>query len=216
AALAVNIYGPNLDQPDAAADQVTAVMKGVKAAKDVKAQAPPQTPVVRADLDPQKLSRYGISPVEAMDAIEAAYEGAPTAQIYDNARTIPVAVTTPDAVRQDPDAVGELLLRGASGVAVPLKQVAKVYLAEGRTSISHEGGLRRRVVTANPAPEDVAKVTKAVQAAVAQKVKLPAGTYITYTGTAEGAAQARRELAFNVTIAAGAIVALLLMAFSSG
>jgi Cu/Ag efflux pump CusA len=154
--------------------------------------------------------------VEALDAIEAAYEGAPTAQIYDNARTIPVAVTTPDAVRQDPDAVGDLLLRGASGVAVPLKQVAHVYLAEGRTSISHEGGLRRRVVTANPAPEDVAKVTKAVQAAVGQKVKLPAGTYITYSGTAEGAARAQRELAFNVAIAAGGIVALLLLAFSSG
>jgi CzcA family heavy metal efflux pump len=216
AALAVNIYGPDLDQIDAVADQVTAVVKAVPGAKDVKAEAPPKTPVVRADLDPQKLARYGISPVEAMDAIEAAYQGAPTAQIYDNARTIPVAVTTPDAVRQDPDVVGDLLLRGASGVAVPLKQVAKVYLAEGRTSISHEGGLRRRVVAANPNPEDVAKVTKAVEAAIAQKVKLPPGTYVTYSGTAEGAAQAQRELAFNVAIAAVAIVALLLLAFSSG
>ena len=215
AALAVNIYGLDLDQIDAVADQVAAVVKGVKGAKDVQAESP-KAPVVRADLDPQKLARYGISPVEAMDAIEAAYEGAATAQIYDNARTIPVAVTTPEAVRQDPDAVGDLLLRGASGVAVPLNQVAKVYLAEGRTSVSHEGGLRRRVVTTNPAPQDVAKVTKAVQAAIAQKVKLPAGTYITYTGTAEGAAQAQRELAFNVTIAAGGIIALLLLAFSSG
>jgi Cu/Ag efflux pump CusA len=216
AALAVNIYGPNLDQLDAVADQVTAVVKGVQGAKDVQAQAPPETPVVRADLDPMKLARYGISPVEAMDVIEAAYEGAATAQIYDNARTIPVAVTTPDAIRQDPDAVGDLLLRGASGVAVPLKQVARVYLAEGRTSISHEGGLRRRVVTTNPDPQDVAKVTKAVQAAVSQKVKLPVGTYITYTGTAQGAAAAQRELMFNVAIAAGGIVALLLLAFSSG
>jgi len=215
AALAVNIYGPDLDQIDTVADQVAAVVKGVKGAKDVQAESPKAT-VVRADLDPQKLARYGVSPVEAMDAIEAAYEGAATAQIYDNARTIPVAVTTPDAVRQDPDAVGDLLLRGASGVAVPLNQVAKVYLAEGRTSISHEGGLRRRVVTTNPVPADVAKVTKAVQAAIGQKVKLPAGTYITYSGTAEGAAQARRELAFNVAIAAGGVIALLLLAFSSG
>ncbi len=112
AALAVNIYGPDLDQLDSVADQVTAVVKAVPGAKDVKAEAPPKTPVVRADLDPQKLARYGISPVEAMDAIVAAYEGAATAQIYDNARTIPVAVTTPDAVRQDPEAVGDLLLRG--------------------------------------------------------------------------------------------------------
>ena len=216
AALAVNIYGPDLDQLDTVADQVTAAMKTVPGAKDVQAQAPPKTPVVQAELDPQKLARYGLSPAEALDAIQAAYQGATAAQIYDNARTIDIAVTTPAAVRQDPEAVGDLMLRGASGVTVPLRQVAKVYLAEGRTSISHEGGLRRRVVTTNPDPENVAKVTKAVEATVAQKVKLPAGTYVTYTGTAEGAAAAQRELLFNVTLAAGGIVALLLMAFSSG
>src|SRR6202012_2307753 len=99
----------------------------------------------------------------------------------------------------------DLLLRSATGAVVPLKKVAKVYLAEGRTSISHEGGLRRRVVTTNPAPADVAKVTKAVQGAVAQKVKLPTGTYVTYTGAAEGAAAARRELLFNVALALGGI-----------
>jgi CzcA family heavy metal efflux pump len=216
AALAVNVYGQDLDQLDTLADQITAAIKTVPGTKDVQAQAPPLTPVVQADLDPQKLARYGIAPTEALDAIEAAYEGAPAAQIYDNARTIEIAVTTPAATRQDPEAVGDLLLRGTSGVAVPLKQVAKVYLTDGRTSISHEGGLRRRVVTTNPAPEDVAKVTKAVQAAVAQKVKLPPGTYVTYTGTAQGAAAAQRELMFNVALAAGGVVALLLLAFSSG
>lgn len=216
AALAVNIYGSDLDQLDAAADQVTAVVKTIPGAKDVQAQAPPLTPVVRADLDFDKLARYGVSAGDVLDAIEAAYEGASAAQIYDNARTIEVAVTTPVSERQDPEAVGQLMLRSATGVAVPLNKVAKVYLAEGRTDISHEGGLRRRVVTTNPAPADVAKVTKAVQAAVAQKVKLPTGSYITYTGAAEGAAQAQHELMFNVAIAVGGIVALLLMAFSSG
>ncbi|MGZ3277711.1 MAG: efflux RND transporter permease subunit [Caulobacteraceae bacterium] len=216
AALAINVYGPDLDQLDTVADQVLAATKAVPGTKDVQAQAPPRTPVVQADLDPTRLARYGISPAEALDAIQAAYQGAAAAQIYDNARTIEIAVTTPTAVRQDPEAVGDLLLRGASGVAVPLKQVAKVYLAEGRTSISHEGGLRRRVITTNPDPEDVAKVTKAVQAAVAQKVRPPPGTYITYSGTADGAAQAQRELLFNVALAGGGIVALLLLAFSSG
>jgi CzcA family heavy metal efflux pump len=216
AALAVNIYSPDLDQLDAAADQTAAAIKAVPGAKDVQAQAPPLTPVVRADLDFDKLARYGLSATEALDAIEAAYEGAPAAQIYDNARTIEIAVTAPADIRQQPEAVGDLLLRSSTGAAVPLNKVAKVYLADGRTSISHEGGLRRRVVTTNPAPKDVAKVTKAVQAAVAQKIKLPAGAYITYSGTAEGAAAAQHELLFNITLATGGIVALLLLAFSSG
>ena len=216
AALAVNVYGTDLDQLDAAADQITAAMKAVPGAKDVQAQAPPLTPVVRADLDFDKLARYGLSPAEALDALEAAYEGAPAAQIYDNARTIEIAVTTPAAMRQEPEAVGELMLRSSTGIAVPLKLVAKVYLAEGRTSISHEGGLRRRVVTANPEPKDAARVTKAVEAVIAQKIKLPPGAYITYSGAAEGAAQAQHELLFNVALAGGGIVALLLLAFSSG
>jgi CzcA family heavy metal efflux pump len=215
AALAINVYGQDLDQIDAAAAQIAAVAKAVPGAKDVQVQAPPLTPVVRADLDFAKLARYGLAPTEALDAIQAAYQGAPAAQVYDNARTIEIAVTMPESIRQDPEAVGDLLLRTSAGVTVPLKQVAKVYLTEGRTSISHEGGLRRQVVTANPAPKDVQAVTKAVEKAVADKVKLPPGAYVTYSGTAEGAAQAQRELMFNVMLAAGGVVALLLLAFSS-
>jgi CzcA family heavy metal efflux pump len=215
AALAINVYGQDLDQIDAAAAQIAAAIKGVPGAKDVQIQAPPLTPAVRADLDFDKLARFGLAPTEALDAIQAAYQGVPAAQIYDNASAIEVAVTIPQAMRQDPEAVGDLLLRNSGGLTVPLRQVAKVYLTEGRTSISHEGGLRRQVVTTNPAPRDVQAVTKAVRAAVAAKVKLPPGAYVSYSGTAEGAAQAQRELLFNVTLAGGGVVALLLLAFSS-
>ena len=216
AALAIGVYGQDLDQLDAAAAQIAAVVKTVPGAKDVQLQTPPLTPVVRADLDFQKLARYGLSTSDALQAIEAAYEGTEAAQLYDNARAVSIVVTTPKTARQDPEAVGDLMLRSAGGSMVPLKQVAKVYLTDGRTSIGHENGLRRQVVTANPAPKDVQAVTKAVRKAVADKVKLPPGAYIAYSGTAEGAAQAQRELTFNVALAAGGVVALLLLAFSDG
>jgi len=47
-------------------------------------------------------------------------------------------------------------------------------------------------------------------------VKLPPGVYLDYSGTAQGAAQARKELLFNLTLAVGGVVALLLLAFGSG
>jgi CzcA family heavy metal efflux pump len=215
AALAINVYGQDLDQIDATAARIAAVVKAVPGTKDVQVQTPPLTPVVRADLDFDKLARYGLAPTDALDAIEAAYQGAAAAQIYDTARTIDIAVTTPQSIRQDPEAVGDLLLRSSGGVTVPLNKVAKVYLTEGRTSISHEGGQRRQVVTANPAPKDVQAVTKAVRKAVTDKVKLPPGAYVAYSGTAEGAAKAQHELMFNVALAAIGVVALLLLAFSS-
>ncbi|MDB5459316.1 MAG: efflux transporter permease subunit [Caulobacteraceae bacterium] len=216
AALAVNVYGPDLDQIDASAAQIAAVLKTLPGAKDVLVQTPPMTPAVRVDLDFAKLAQYGLSASEVMDAVQTAYQGSVPAQIYDNARVVQIAVTTPPGLRQDPEAVADLVLRGANGVTVPLKEVAKVQLSEGRTIISHEGGLRRNVVTANPEPKDVQSVTKAAQAAIAAKIKLPPGVYVAYAGTAEGAKTARNELMFNVMLAAGGVVALLLLAFGSG
>jgi Cu/Ag efflux pump CusA len=188
----------------------------VKGAEDVKVQTPPQTPVVRVDLDFPSLARYGLSAAEVLDSVEAIYQGADAAQIYADNRVVDIALTTTPALRADPEAVGDLLLRSATGIAVPLKAVAHVYLTQSRTLIAHEGGRPRQMVTANPKPADAARVTKEAKAAIAQNVKLPAGVYLEYSGAAAGTAAAQHELLFNVGLAALGVVALLLIAFSSG
>jgi CzcA family heavy metal efflux pump len=215
AALAVGIYGADLDTLSHVGDQVAAVMEKVPGAVDVKVQTPPSTPVVRVDLNFQKLALYGIAPAEALDAVAAAYQGASAAQIYQESRSLEIAVTTAPELRQDPEAVGDLLLRSSVGTVVALKEVAHVYLTEGRTSISHDAGRPRQVVTTNPAPREVAKVTKAARVALA-RLKLPPGVYLDYAGAAQGAGAARRELLFNTALAGLGVVALLLLAFGSG
>jgi len=216
AALAVGVYGADLDTLDRVAGEIAKVLETVPGATDVQVQTPPSTPSVRVDLDFPALARYGIAPADAMDAIDLAYQGSVAAQLYQGVRSVDVAVTTPPDLRQDPEAVGELLIRASNGVVVPLKAIARVRLTETRTAISHEGGRARQVVTANPAPRDVAKVTKAARAAIALKVKLPPGVYLDYAGAAAGAAAARQELLFNSAIAVAGVVALLLVAFRSG
>jgi Cu/Ag efflux pump CusA len=151
-----------------------------------------------------------------LDAVQAVYQGAVAAQTFADNRALDVALTTAPQLRQDPESVGELLLRSPTGIAVPLKSVAKVYLTEGRTSIAHEGGRPRQVVTANPKPADVSRVTREAQTQIARTVKLPAGVYLEYAGAAAGAASAQKELLFNVGVAALGVIALLLIAFSSG
>jgi CzcA family heavy metal efflux pump len=216
AALAVGVYGADLDTLDKTAAQVAAVLEKVPGAVDVQVQTPPSTPVVRVDLDFQALAGYGVSVAEALDAVQSAFQGATAAQIFQDIRSIDIAVTTTPELRQDPEAVGDLLIRSAGGTVVPLKAIAKVYLTEGRTLISHDGGRPRQVVTANPAPKDVVKVTKAAQQAITAQVKLPAGVYLDYSGTAQGGAAARKELLFNTGLAVVGVVALLLLAFGSG
>jgi len=216
AALAVGVYGADLDTLDKTAQQIAAVLEKVPGAVDVQVQTPPSTPVVRVDLDFQALARYGISPSDALDAVSTAYQGAVAAQIFQDIRSVDIAVTTTPELREDPEAVGDLLIRSSGGAAVPLKSIARVYLTEGRTSVSHEGGRPRQVVTANPTPKNAGRVTREAEKAIAAQVKLPPGVYLDYSGTAAGAKAARQELLFNTGIAVMGVVALLLLAFGSG
>ena len=213
AQVAINIFGPDLDELDRLADQVVAVVRAVPNAKDVQVKSPSGAPFLRVELRPEGLAQYGFTAADVLDTVETAYQGATAAQVYDTNKVVDLVVKLPASERVDPEEIGSLLIRAASGVTVPLRDLATVSSAEGRTSIMHEGARRRQIVTVNPATSDVAGFVAATRAAINQHVKLPAAVYLQFTGVAEGEAQARREVFLHAGIAAIGIILLLLIAF---
>lgn len=216
ASIVVSAYGPDLDVLDRVAARIAAVMHATPGAVDVQVKTPPGAPSLSIALDPKKLALRGVSATEAYDAIEAAYQGKTIAQVTDGQRITDVAVTLPAAGANDPEAAGAITVRGASGALAPLSDIAAISLDTSRATISHDGGRRRQVVTANADTSDIAGVTARIQKAIAEKVTLPADVYLEYTGAAEGQAAAQRELLINVSIAAIGIVTLLVLAFGGG
>lgn len=213
AQVAINIFGPDLDELDRVADQVAAVVRTVPAAKDVQVKSPSGAPFLRVELLPERLAQYGFTAADVLDTVETAYQGATAAQVYDTNKVVDLVVRLPLADRLDPEAIGSLLIRASSGVTVPLRNLATVSAAEGRTDIMHEGARRRQVVTVNPATGDVVGFVAAMRAAISQHVALPSAVYLQFTGVAEGEAQARREVLLHAGIAAVGIILLLLIAF---
>jgi CzcA family heavy metal efflux pump len=213
AQVAINIFGPDLDELDRLADQVATVVRAVPNAKDVQVKSLSGAPFLRVELRPDGLAQYGFTAADVLDTVETAYQGATAAQVYDTNKVVDLVVKLPASERVDPEEIGSLLIRAASGVTVPLRNLATVSSAEGRTSIMHEGARRRQIVTVNPATSDVAGFVAAARAAINQHVKLPAAVYLQFTGVAEGEAQARREVFLHAAIAAIGIILLLLIAF---
>ena len=99
------------------------------------------------------------------------------------------------------------------GVQLPLDKLANVFLTTGRYAILHDGARRRQTITCNPAGRDVASFTADAQKAIADKVKMPAGVYVEFSGAAEQQTQAQRELLLHSLVAAGGIILLLAMVF---
>jgi len=213
APVAVNVFGPDLDELDRVAYEIAAVARTVPGASDVQVQAPSGAPFLRVDLKPERLGQYGFTAADVLDTVETAYEGTTAAQIYDANKVIDLTVRLPPAERVDPEAIGQLLVRTASGVTVPLKELATLSLTEGRTGIMHEGARRRQVVTLNPTTSDIGGFVAKLQSAIARRVKLPPTVYLQFAGAASGQRQARRELLVHSALAALGIMLLLSVAF---
>jgi Cu/Ag efflux pump CusA len=209
----IAVFGQDLDALDAAADQIGRTLSGLPGARGVVVEPVARAPAVRVDIDFSRLALYGLSVADVLDTVQAAFAGERVAQVYDGGRVVDVAVSAQDTLRRDPEGVGELLLRSTSGVSVPLKTVANVYLSDERTEIDHEGGLRRRIITAQPL--DAGRFTHEARAALARDVKLPPGAFLAFGGSAQALAEAQRGLVISYALAAFAIVGLLSIAFDA-
>jgi len=214
AAVSINVMGGDLDTLDRVASEIAAQLRATPGAADVQVAMQPGTPILRVTLDPARMALHGVDPADVGEAIDAVFEGVPAGQLNLADRTIAAAVVVPPDLRRDPEDVGDMLVRGANGQAVRLAEISTITLEQGRAIIAHDGGQRRQIVNANVAGGDVGGFVARAKQQVASNVRLPAGVYLSWRGEAEGQAAAVRQLASHVSLAAIAIVALLILAFS--
>ncbi|MDX1924881.1 MAG: efflux RND transporter permease subunit [Pirellulaceae bacterium] len=96
---------------------------------------------------------------------------------------------------------------------VPLSQVAHVRVVQGPSMIRSENGLLRSYVRLNVRDRDIVGFVEEAQKAVASAVKMPAGTYIEWTGQFEHELRARRTLSIIVPIVTLTIFILLFVVY---
>jgi Cu/Ag efflux pump CusA len=159
-------------------------------------------------LRPSDLTHFGLRPVDALEAIQTAYEGAVVGQIYRDNEVNDIAVTLDAESRRSPEDIGSLILSTAAGQRVPLHAIADIYLTDGRFSILHDGARRRQTITCNPTRDAQSFVADA-RRILAEKVQLPKGLYLEFAGAAEAKKVALQELVLHSAIAAVGILLLL-------
>ncbi|HTY93050.1 MAG TPA: efflux RND transporter permease subunit [Steroidobacteraceae bacterium] len=213
AQVAVKVFGDDLDALDAAGDRIAAVLGTIPGIVDLQFKRQSGTPAIAIQLRPEALLASGLSARDVLDTIETAYTGAQVGQTFKGTRTVDAVVLLPAALRAQPQALGQLMISGASG-PVPLSQVARILVTEDRYSIEHDGGQRRISVTFNVNGAPLRSVVQQAAAAIASKVVLPGGVYTEFTGAAEAEAQTRNELLLYSALALALIVMILFVSFS--
>jgi CzcA family heavy metal efflux pump len=215
APVVVNIFGPDLDVLDSKASEVAAVLSKVPGATDVTLQSPPGAPQLVVRLRRDDLVRWGITPVQALLAVRTAYQGEIVGQVYDGSRVFAASVILEPRLRRDPTAMGELPLRNSEGTFVPLSRVADIGESAGRYSVLHDGARRVQAVTCSVEGRGVTAFVNDARRRIAAAVKLPAGTYIDFAGSAAAEARSRHDLMVHSAIAGVGILLLLSVVMGS-
>lgn len=215
APVVVQLGGEDLDQLDAAASRVKAVLATVPGAQEVAVDSPPGQPEWTLRLDPEAVARHGLRPVEVMEAIETAYEGQVVGQVFEGPVVTDVALTLLPAARRDPERVGALALQTPEGRSLPLSEVARLEPGTGRYAVLHDGAQRRAVVTCSVKGRGLAAFVEDARKAVAGRAALPPGITAAFGGVLEAQGAAHRELALHLLISLAGILALLSLVFRS-
>jgi CzcA family heavy metal efflux pump len=215
AAVTVSVFGPQLDELDRVATEITARLKSLPGAADVRFVSSADVPTLSIAPKIDRLAALGLRPVDVYEAVSTAYAGNSVAQVYEGNQSIAVRVLLDETARNDPEAVRALILRTPAGRLVTLGAIADITLEGGRASVLHDHGQRRQVITLNPRTRDLAGFVRNAQAVLARDIKLPPNVYLEFGGSAAAASAAARDLMLHSGIAAAVIIVLLLLAFRS-
>jgi len=215
APVVVNVFGDNLDVIDRKAQEIAHLLGTIRGVAGVRVESPPGIPELDVRLKPDQLSRWGFRPVDVLDAIQSAYQGATASQVYQGSRTYDVVVILAPEVRRSFADIGALMLRNPDGLAVPLRALATIGQVSGRYQITHDGGRRMQTVSVTLGSRAVSDFVKEARTRVSRDIAMPQGTYAVFSGESEARSQSQHDLLAYGAMSAVGIALLLFLAMRS-
>ena len=205
AAIAIDIFGDDLDVLRRVAKEVEAALKSVPGTRDVNANREVLVTSLPIRYRAQDLASAGLTPAAAARQVQQALYGEKVAEVNQGVQRLDIVVRLAEADRARIEQVGELILRGAGGAQVRLREVADIGPERTSNLIARENARRKAIVSTNIATgfnlgDLVASVREKVDPIVAR-----AGCTVRYGGQFEAQQSASRTI-----LTMGAVVALLM------
>ncbi|WP_407891248.1 efflux RND transporter permease subunit, partial [Scytonema sp. NUACC26] len=214
-AIAVKIFGSDLEQLRTIGSQVNEVMKTVEGIVDL--QLEPQVPVEQIQIKFNRISasQYGLTVGKLSEIIETAFNGRVVSQVLEKQQTFDLIVWLKPNARQNLDTIRNLLVDTPKGQKIPLAQVATIDIGTGPNTINRENVSRLIVVSANASGRDLRSVVNETRDKVQQQVQVPSGYYIQYAGQFEAQERATQNILLFSAIAFAVISVIMYLSVKS-
>ena len=206
--VAVNVFGNSPSAINRSAQKVYTILQKIHGATGIQMQSPPGLPQLIIRLKPEALRSFGFEPVQVLDAVQTAYHGSVVGQVYHGNNIFNVVAILNPKDRNNVEKIGLLPLKNSTGTFMPLKELARIYMTNGRYVILNNGARMVQTITLNVKNRSAGNFIKEAKNKI-KNTHLSSGTYVEFTGTAKEQSKAVNSLMIHSIIAAIAVLLLL-------
>jgi copper/silver efflux system protein len=213
--IGVKIYGSDLNELEQRSREVAAALRGVPGAANVSPEPLTGQPYIDIKIDRQAAARYGIDVGAIQNVIDTGIGETNLTVTIEGRKRFPLRVRYAPEFRKSPEALGQLVVSAPGGAQIPLNQLATISTVDGASMISSESGLLRAIVLLNVRGRDVGGFVEEAKKVLSERVQLPPGYYIEWSGEYENQRRARARLLLVMPIVLVVIFVLLFLTYHS-
>lgn len=241
--LGIKLYGEDLKVLQQKAFDIEKALATVPGVSDLLAERVFGASYLEIQVNREKAARYGLNIADVEDAVELAVGGKTATTTIEGRKRFNVLVRYNRENRETIDAMQNILVPvtgggaaakssgngmggmgggqtasaagPATGAYVQLGEVAQFQVVDGPSMISSENGVYRMIVQMNTRDRDVVSFVNEANQVIKEKVDLPAGYSIKWTGQYENQQRAKDRLSLVVPAVIVLTFFLLYMTFNS-
>ncbi len=209
----IKISGPDLAVLEDLGEEIEAVLRDVPGTLSVFAERVVGGNYLDFDIDREKIARYGLTVGDVQDVVQTAIGGLNISQTIEGLERYPINLRYSRELRDNIASLRRVLVQTPTGVRVPLEQLATLRFSKGPPAIKTENSRPNARVFIDLEGIDVGTYVRNARKILAERVDLPPGYGLQWSGRYEYLERAQNRLLIIAPLALGIIFLLLYINF---
>ena len=190
----IKISGPDLDTLQTIGEKVEAVMRTVPGTLSAYAERTVGGNYVDININREEAARYGLTIEDVQEVIQTAMGGMNVTNTVEGLERFPVNLRYGRELRDNMDDLKRVLVPTPTGAQMPMGQLADFTVHKGPMVIKTESTRPNAWVYVDLRTSDIGTYVRDAQRTVAEKIKLPTGYSLIWSGEFEYMQRAQERL----------------------
>ena len=212
--LGIKVLGSDLNEIQRVGGEIESALKDIPGTTSVFAERTTGGYFLDFDLKRDQLARYGLTVDDAENVLTSAVGGDQVSTTIEGRERYPINVRYMRDYRSDVGALKRVLVNTPSGAQIPLAEIADISMKTGPGMIRDENGRLSGYVYVDVTGRDIGSYVRDAKRVVQEKVKVPAGYQLVWSGQYEYMERVRERLKLVVPITL--FIVFLLLYFNTG